>query len=149
MTSNNLQIIPSHGTNHHERTRKRNLSAMLIHYPIIIIDEKARTKERRRARDTDKENKHRPLLWLHCSQVACLTDPGNREVMSIEKNDEPNFLMLAKSNFLYFASNGLPSKSIRPNEDECPMPEATADKLSLPTLRTIMKGLEDEACPQC
>jgi hypothetical protein len=40
-------------------------------------------------------------------------------------------------------------KSIRSDEDECPMPDATTDKLFLPTLRTIMKGREDETCPQC
>jgi hypothetical protein len=60
---NNLQIVPSYVANHHERTGRRNLSAVLIHYPIIIIDEKkTRTKELRSAPDADKENKLRPLL---------------------------------------------------------------------------------------
>jgi hypothetical protein len=149
MTSNNLQIIPSYVTNDHEMTRKRNLSKRLIHYPISIIDQKTRTKARRSTRDADKENKPRPLLSLCCSRLVSLTDPGNREVMSIEKNDEPNFLRLAKSIFLYFASSDLPSKSICSNEDECRIPDATTYKLFLPTLRTIMKGLEDETCPQC
>jgi hypothetical protein len=86
MTSNNLQIIPSDVTNHHERTRKRNLFAVLIHYPIIIIDEKkTRTKELRNTRDTDKEYKPRPLLWFCCSQLVSLTDSANREVMSAER----------------------------------------------------------------
>jgi hypothetical protein len=62
MTSNNLQIVPSSATNHHEITRKRNLSAMLVHSQIIIIDEKPRTKELRSARDTEKENKPHPLF---------------------------------------------------------------------------------------
>jgi hypothetical protein len=81
MTSNNLQMIPSSVANHHERTRKRNLSAMLIHYPSIIDEKKTRTKEPRRARDTDKENKPRSLLRLFYSRLVSLTDPANREVM--------------------------------------------------------------------
>jgi hypothetical protein len=62
MTSTNRQIIRSCVTNDHERTRKQNLSAMQIHYPIIIIDEKTRTKELRSTRDTREENKPGPLL---------------------------------------------------------------------------------------
>jgi hypothetical protein len=58
---------------------------MLIHDPIIIIDQKTRTKELRSTRDTDKANKRRRLLWLCCSQFVSLTDPANREVMSAER----------------------------------------------------------------
>jgi hypothetical protein len=83
---NNLQIVPSSVANHHERTRRRNLSAVLIHYPIIIIDErKTRTKARRSTRDADKESKPRPLLWLCCSQLVSLIVLANREVMSAER----------------------------------------------------------------
>jgi hypothetical protein len=113
MTRNILQIIPFYVTNHHEITRKRNLSARPIHDQIIIIDEKkTRTKELRSTRDADQENKPHPLLWLRCSQLMSLIDPVNREVMSIEKNDEPDFLRIAKSVFLYFASTALLSKSM-------------------------------------
>jgi hypothetical protein len=34
-----------------------------------------------------------------------------REVMSIEKNDDPNFFTVAKSAFLYFASKTFASKA--------------------------------------
>jgi hypothetical protein len=40
-------------------------------------------------------------------------------------------------------------KSIRPDEDQCPMVDTTTDKGFLPPSATIMKKLEGKTCTQC
>jgi galactose-1-phosphate uridylyltransferase len=68
MTDNNLQIVASYVANHHERTRKRNLSAMPMHHQIIIIEE--------RNQRTTKHLQHRRRKQALPSQVVVLLSDG-------------------------------------------------------------------------
>jgi uncharacterized membrane protein len=110
---NAMVIIVSVGdvSNHHERTRKRNLYAMVIHYPIFIIEEQKRRYYETHAPRKKKANLARSYDCLDLSCYLSQIRPIG-EVMSIESIlAAENFLMLAKKRFFYTASKVFASKA--------------------------------------